>query len=158
MEKKYSYYTDGNTVRKIAEVPERREQRQPRTYVDNKRVKANSVTYRNREKALSMNGGYVAFLAVAAIVSVMLCVNYLKLQTEITEKTNSIKAVQQSIDTLTSQNDSLDYTVNSYIDLDNIYKIATEELGMVRATKDQVQLYNKSENEYMKQYSDIPKE
>ena len=40
--------------------------------------------------------------------------------------------------------------------LDNIYKIATEELGMVYANKDQVRMYNKTESEYVRQYEDIP--
>ena len=37
-----------------------------------------------------------------------------------------------------------------------IYKIATEELGMVYANKDQVRMYNKTESEYVRQYEDIP--
>ena len=46
--------------------------------------------------------------------------------------------------------------INTSIDLDNIYKIATEELGMVYANKDQVRMYNKTESEYVRQYEDIP--
>ena len=42
------------------------------------------------------------------------------------------------------------------MDLDYVYKVATEELGMVYANKDQVRLYNKTESEYVRQYEDIP--
>jgi hypothetical protein len=41
-------------------------------------------------------------------------------------------------------------------DLDYVYKVATEELGMVYANKNQVRLYNKTESEYVRQYEDIP--
>ena len=53
-------------------------------------------------------------------------------------------------------NDALETRINTSIDLDNIYKIATEELGMVYANKDQVRMYNKTESEYVRQYEDIP--
>ena len=41
--------------------------------------------------------------------------------------------------------------------LDHVYKVATEELGMVYANKDQVLMYNRTESEYVRQYEDIPK-
>ena len=50
----------------------------------------------------------------------------------------------------------LETRINTSIDLDNIYKIATEELGMVYANKGQVRMYNKTESEYVRQYEDIP--
>ena len=59
-------------------------------------------------------------------------------------------------DSLRAQNDSLDYTINGYKDFDYIAKIATEELGMIRAGQAQISFYTSSESEYMKQYKDIP--
>ena len=41
--------------------------------------------------------------------------------------------------------------------LDHVYQVATEELGMVYAGKDQVLLYDKTESEYVRQNEDIPK-
>ncbi len=46
--------------------------------------------------------------------------------------------------------------INASIDLDHIYKVATEELGMVYANPEQVLLYDKTESEYVRQYEDIP--
>ena len=43
------------------------------------------------------------------------------------------------------------------MDLDHVYKVATEELGMVYANKNQILLYDKTESEYVRQYEDIPK-
>ena len=51
---------------------------------------------------------------------------------------------------------SLETSINTSIDLNEIYEIATKELGMVYAKKDQVLLYDKTESEYVRQYEDIP--
>ena len=42
------------------------------------------------------------------------------------------------------------------MDLDYIYDVATKELGMVYANKDQILLYDKTESEYVRQYEDVP--
>ena len=57
---------------------------------------------------------------------------------------------------LKGDNDALLTRINTSVDLDYVYKVATEELGMVYANKDQVRLYNKTESEYVRQYEDIP--
>ncbi len=57
---------------------------------------------------------------------------------------------------LKAENDATETRINTSIDLDYIYKVATEELGMVYANRDQVLLYDKTESEYVRQYEDIP--
>ena len=42
------------------------------------------------------------------------------------------------------------------MDLDHIYDVATKELGMVYANKNQILLYDKTESEYVRQYEDVP--
>ncbi len=136
--------------------PVRKKRQAQRTYVGTERVHVSPATYRNRQKALYMNGRYVCFLVVAAVISLMFCVNYLKLQAEITNRSEQITAMEKEINTLKSQNDSLEYSIDSYVDLEYIYKVATEEMGMILATENQVSLYESTENEYMKQVGDIP--
>ena len=58
---------------------------------------------------------------------------------------------------LKSENDALQTRIDTYVDLDHVYQVATEELGMVYANKDQILLYNKTESEYVRQYEDLPK-
>lgn len=151
----YSDYVEGNTVRKrnALEVP----QKEQRTYVDNQRVSTSRDTYRNREKALRMSASYVIILAVCSILMVGMCYKYLSLRNDISDKTASVAAMKVNIESLKAQNDSLDYTINSYMDIANISKIATEELGMVQAGQNQIRFYNSTDSEYMKQFFDIPK-
>lgn len=150
----YSDYVQGNAVRKIntAEVPEK----EPRTYVDNERVNTTRETYRNREKALRMSLSYVMVLGVCCVMLMAVCVKYLSLQDSISVRKANIVSLESDINTLKSQNDALDYSINSYTDIEYISKIATEELGMIRATENQISFYNNTENEYMKQFKDVP--
>ena len=123
-------YVDGNTVRKL------NPDRDRRVYVDGKRVQENERQIRAREYAKIMNAPYVAFLAIVSAV----CIATLKGQ----------------ISTVQSQNDALNYSINSYIDTDNIYKMATNKLGMKQATDDQISKYELSDGGYTVQYGDIP--
>lgn len=168
----YKYYTEGNAVRKVQveEVPQRKkasrnaipkkktnqQQRTPRVYENGKRLKVSKDVRRNREKAANMNASYVFFLITASLVVLFMCVNYLNIQNQIDEKTNEINDLKTQINTITVQNDSLNYTVNSYMDVNFICKKAEKELGMVIADKKQVSKYKRNNSEYMKQIKDIP--
>ena len=91
------------------------------------------------------------------ICTLYICVSYLKLQSSVTARLNHIESLEESIEKLKGDNDALLTRINTSVDLDYVYQVATEELGMVYANKDQVRLYNKTESEYVRQYEDIPK-
>ena len=90
------------------------------------------------------------------ICTLYICVSYLKLQSSVTARLNHIESLEESIEKLKGDNDALLTRINTSVDLDYVYKVATEELGMVYANKDQIRLYNKTESEYVRQYEDIP--
>ena len=92
------------------------------------------------------------------ICTLYICVSYLKLQSSVTARLNHIESLEESIEKLKGDNDALLTRINTSVDLDYVYKVATEELGMVYANKDQVRLYNKTESEYVRQYEDIPEQ
>lgn len=153
-------YIHGNTVRKLAPVeeparrPERELQREPqrreRHHVDHNAVR------RNQERALQVDLPYLLLLVVASCCTLYLCVTYLHLQSDMSARMDHIKVLEQEIETLKSENDALETRINTSIDLDYVYRVATEDLGMVYAGKDQVLLYNKTESEYVRQNEDIP--
>ena len=139
-------YVAGTAVRKTE--PERRR--------ENRSLSHTVTVRRNREKALQMDLPYVIVLTVAAVCALYLCVSYLKLQSSITARLNHIEALEESIEQKKDDNDALETSINTSVDLDYVYKVATEELGMVYANRDQVRVYNKTESEYVRQYEDIP--
>lgn len=146
-------YVDGNTVRKSERYttelrPERRVQE------DYRRSQA---VRRNRERARHMDGPYVFMLTIAAVITLVLCMNYLQIQSSITTRIGNIEELELQLEHLRTENDALQIRIDTHIDLDHVYKVATEELGMVYANKDQILLYDRTESEYVRQYEDIPK-
>ena len=153
-------YVHGNTVRKLApaEEPVRHPKKEPHREPQRRRrthVNCNTLR-RNQEKALQVDLPYVILLVVASCFTLYICVNYLHIQADISARMNNIKALEREIETLKSENDAAETRINTSVDLEHVYRVATEELGMVYAGKDQVILYNKTESEYVRQNEDIP--
>ena len=149
-------YVHGTAAPKLepAYEPERREgKRRPKNANS---VRSNQRIRRNQEKALHMDLPYVILLTVASLCTLYLCVNYLHLQSSITGRMHAIERMEADLEKKRSENDALETAINTSIDLNQIYEIATKELGMVYAKKNQVLLFDKSESEYVRQYEDIP--
>lgn len=144
-------YISGNAARQLEPVPERRRE-------EKEKRQLSQAARNNREKAKMISPGYFVFLAVATICLATVCVLYLKIHADISDTKSKINELSSSVNTLTAQNDYLDYNINSYTDINYIIKVATEELGMVQASKGQVSYYTSSESEYMKQFADVPEE
>ena len=156
----YETDTDGNTVRKVRRAPQERERRQEeeqRRRQLQSEIRRSQMVRRNREKALRMDAPYVLALTVAAIVTLAICMQYLQLRSSITTRIGNIESLEQDVEALKAENDALETSINTYVDLDHIYDVATKELGMVYANKNQILLYDKTESEYVRQYEDIPR-
>lgn len=154
-------YVSGNTVR-IAKPAVYRTSAQPRheqgrPQQEPRRRMVSYAVRRNQEKALQMNLPYVVMLTIAAMCVLSICVNYLHVQSSISARIHNIELLEKQLEQCKAENDALETSIKTNIDLEHIYKVATEELGMVYANKDQVLLYDKTESEYVRQYEDIPK-
>ncbi len=146
-------YVHGTAVRKAAPA------RMPvHTPDEVRRPSVNHRVRRNREKALQMDLPYVIMLTIAAVCTLCLCVNYLHLQSSITASIHGIETKEAEFEKLKTENDALEKNINTSVDLDHVYKVATQELGMVYANKDQILQYDKTESEYVRQNEDIPKQ
>lgn len=149
-------YIDGNTVRKpqTRPVPERtKTERQPE-----RRKKTSARTKRNRARALQMNFGYVAFLALAGVMTLFVCVNYLKLQAQNTTFRNQTASLESQLADLKQQNDAAYENALTSVNLDTIRDIAINKLGMVYAGEEQVKTYDDKSSDYVRQYEDVPAE
>lgn len=119
-------------------------------------ARTSSRVRRNQEKALQMDLPYVILLTIASLCTLYLCVNYLHLQSSITGRMHNIEQIEAQLEQYKSENDALETSINASVDLNEIYRIATEELGMVYANRDQVLLFDKTENGYVRQFEEIP--
>lgn len=114
------------------------------------------ATYRESENAFTMSIPYVVFLTIAVVAIVVMCIQYLLLDAKASDIKMSNSTLESEIDALRAENDAMEYDINSNIDIDYITKVAMEDLGMVYAKKGQIQYYDSSASEYMKQYKDVP--
>lgn len=152
MERNYRYVQEGNTIRKVYDFPERNDEERKKL----KREKPHRRTYRQEEKAPKMSLKATMLMAVSVVLSVISCINYLDAEADIAETKSNIASLEKSIDTITTKNDSIQYEIDSFVDVNYIIKTAKEELGMVMVSEDQIIKYDSTRNEYMEQYGDVP--
>ena len=145
-------YVDGNTVRKVQEVPERREYRQPEHSVRKNKAKPGLTTSeqqvrgnkplskaarRNRAKANNMNRNFAIFLAALGII-IVFCSTLESQRAELKE-----------------DNDAYESQVTSSVDLERIRKIAIGRLGMKYPSNQQTETYATEGGSYVRQYQDV---
>ena len=141
------YYVYGNTVRDLDVTKE----------IEREPVKKISNTARkNRERAKHMSAGYVLFLSVALVVTGIILVNYIGLQSDITNSVKHISTLEKQLNDLKLANDE-DYSrITSSINLEEVKRIAIQELGMQYAEEGQIVSFASQNNDYVKQLADIP--
>ena len=103
-----------------------------------------------------MNAAYVLFLTVAATVALLLCVNYVRLQSEMTQRSKQVTALQEQLADLKEENTTKYNAVVDSVNLDEVRARAINELGMTYASPDQIVEYDNPATDYVKQYDNIP--
>jgi len=141
-------YLQGNAVRKAEAEPEyepRPRHRRVSRQVHNNRVKEAALTRR-----------YMIFMAAAAVMTVGICIFYLSLQASLTNQADRIATLQTQLTAATEANDARYNNINDSVSLSEIKDIAVNQLGMIYATPDQIITYTNPDNDYIKQYDEIP--
>ena len=141
------YYVQGNTVRKIDVTREIRQE--PQRKISNRARK-------NRDRARHMSAGYVLFLCAALVVTGFILVNYIGLQSDITNSVENISRLEKELNDLKLANDEEYSRITSSVDLEEIKRIAIQELGMQYAEEGQIVSFASESNDYVKQIEDIP--
>lgn len=110
----------------------------------------------NRRKAARFGGLYTLFITAAVAVTLFCCVQYISQLNRKSEQAKEIVKLQEQLNELKEMNDQKQLTIDTSVDFNYIYDIATNELGMIHAGADQVISYESGESEYVIQYSDVP--
>ena len=146
------YYVDGSTVRKLAPEPER---------VIRPERRRKSKTYRKAaakaENSLGFDMGYMIVLSLMLIIMIVSCFIMLSVQGNMETKEKNIESLQRELESVQAENNAYEDALNNMYSLDDIYKVATNELGMVYSQNGQIIQYEKEEGDYVKQYTDVPK-
>lgn len=149
-----SYYVDGSAARVpepvFAPQPDQRRRHHRQHRPDPRYMAA------PRSTCVSVNIPITVLLVITLVVSVLVGYRYLCLKSSLDTHMNSIKTLETRLDTLRTENDALEKSIDTSVDLNKVYEVATNELGMVRVGQDNIIQYDKTESEYVKQYEDIP--
>lgn len=152
-----TYYVNGSTVRQMEAQPVRQPRPDRRKIEENQRKKRRrNAIKRNRERALHMSKGYVAFLSVCVVVVAFSAVSLIQIQSQVTQRMEHIASLESQITDLKADNDARYKEIVTSVDLDYIKDVAINELGMQYATESQIVYYTVEKNNFMDQYSDIP--
>ncbi len=175
--KRNMYYVDGSTVRKTEyasyparryeEEPSRRERRRTLTREEERKLakkqknialnrKHHARVAKKAAKSQAFDFAYTAVLVVAFVLMVASCVYMLKLEGKVREQESNITKLSKELDTIKSDNMSYSDSLENMYTLDEIYKIATSELGMVYSTKGQIIYYDSANEDYVTQFEDVP--
>ncbi|MDE6055981.1 MAG: cell division protein FtsL [Lachnospiraceae bacterium] len=141
-------YIDGSAVRKLQTAPARRE-------YERTRPQARYVR-KTKVKAVPMNIGYIAVAAVAFVIVCSVLMGYVNLQSNITNYITSISKLESQLNEMKMANDETYTKIMSSIDLEEIKRIAVNELGMKYAKEGQVIEYTGEGNDYVRQYGAVP--
>ena len=143
-------YVYGSAVRKPSYEPDYVDEprRSPRPQ---KRPVSRNVR-RNRRRAKSVGAGYMLFLLTTAMIVLLVCVSYIKVQVGVAGEKEKIGDLQKELSAMQDENDTRYNAIMDSVDLEEIKEKASSELGMSAATADQVITYDENGNEYMEQY------
>jgi len=139
-------YIEGNTVR-VAD-PVREMQQPPK--------RANQTVRRNREKALYMNLPYVMFLTAALVMTAIMLIGYLQVQSNLTVSIERVAKMESQLNDMRLSNDEQLERINSAINMEEIKRIAVEELGMTYAKEGQVVIVSGEGSDYVRQLAGMP--
>ncbi len=110
---------------------------------------------KNRDRASHMNPAYIGFLTIAMLLTGYVCIQYLQLQSELTNHIKTISALEYQLNDLKAENDDTESRIKGSVGLENIKKRAMDELGMQYAREDQIITYKSEDTDYVRQLMDI---
>lgn len=120
--------------------------------------KPNHTARKNREKAVQMNFGYVAFLVGALALAAVVLIGYINLQSDITNSVKRVSRMESELHALRQDNDEYETRINSSVDLEEVKRIAICELGMKYASEGQIIRVEGGGDDYARKYAEIPQE
>ena len=73
-----------------------------------------------------------------------------------TNEESQLASLSQNLQLIQVQNQALEDTLNPQVDLNAVYKTATEKFGMISAGQSQIVYYDSIGSDYVRQYDAIP--
>lgn len=146
--REHTYHIDGNTVRK-REVTREGGLREA--------SRGRAAAEARRRHLRRRNRAYFAVLTAAIVMIGVMLTWYISVQSAITASVKNIAALESRLNTMRRMNDEAYARATGSVDLEEIKRIAIEELGMQYATAGQIITYTDGGGgDYVHQMAEIP--
>ena len=96
------------------------------------------------------------FLIIAIMLTVGGCVILLNAQMKLKNNYTQISKLEKNLNNIEEENLKLKEQLNKPVDLNKIYDIATNKLGMIENSNDKIIYYDKKNTAYMNQLAEVP--
>lgn len=144
----HTNYISGSTAERITEnrieKPLRREQKRQRRI---SQKTANLTAFRLPQVIVS---------GLLAVVCLQFSIQYIRDITEVNSLVTQIESIQSEVESKNENNRLLKSELNAAIDLDEVYRVATEEIGMIYPDEGSIISYTSVESEYVRQFDSVP--
>lgn len=148
------YYIDGNTVR-VAEPVREPARRVRRPAAPAPQLKPRYMEA-ERTASVSIPLGMSLMLMAAVIAALFIGYRYITLKSSLEIHVRDIRVLESRLETLINDNDAIERSIDTSVDLNYVYDVAVNRLGMIQAGRNNIISYEKTESEYVRQYEDIP--
>lgn len=146
-------YVDGNTVRKLNAVPERRREETTRRAPKRRSQKKPA---RNPVSIAGIDRASFMFMFFALSIVILVSLSYVYMQNDVRDMKKEIISLQNDIEEQQERNDIKYNEIVAGVDLSEIYRRATKKLNMVMADGNKVYKYDNKKSDMVKQHADIP--
>lgn len=140
-------YIYGSAARQPEYMPRRREPVRTRKPATRRAKHA-------RRRGRKAGAGYTLFLLAAAMIFLLVCVSYIKMQVGVAGEKEKIGDLQNTLTTMQDENETHYNAIMDSVDLDEIKDRASKDLGMSTADADQIVRVENGSDEYMEQYGE----
>ena len=123
--------------------------------VNSDRAGGNTSKHRKRKNG-ALSAGYVLVLTAVCVVTLLLCVHYLQLRSQLIHQNETIAAMESALNQLKAENDAYADKAQASLDMGAIKDKALNELGLHYASESQIRYYNADDESYVRQYENVP--
>jgi len=127
----------------------------PYEYDTDRRVNSERTAYRKKRNG-ALSAGYVLVLTAVCVVTLLLCVHYLQLRSQLIHQNETIAAMESTLNQLRADNDAYAEIAQASLDMEAVKDRALNELGLHYASESQVRYYNADDESYVRQYENVP--
>lgn len=107
------------------------------------------------QKHEKINPFYTLVLVSVIVMTLAITIVLLKTQFVVADNAGRIIELQQELVEIKKKNDQIESDIHKNIDMNEVYRMATQELGMIQAGKNDVKHIQSEQSSYTVQYAEM---